>query len=86
MLCSFIFLVLRRSFAKNIGGIAEWSWGCIAMVVGAFLFSSRDSASPFLSIVCANTLVIGGILLMHIAVRRFAGLAPGYNGLAVHFC
>ena len=49
------------------------------MVGGAFLFASRDALSPFLSVVCANTLVIGGILLMHVAVRRFAGFAPGYK-------
>jgi diguanylate cyclase (GGDEF)-like protein len=79
MLCSFIFFVLKRSFPKNIGGIAEWAWGCTAMVTAAFLFSSRDSLPPHLSVVCANTLVIGGILLMHVAVRRFAGLAPGYK-------
>lgn len=82
MLCSFIFFVLKRSFPKNIGGIAEWGWGCTAMVAGAFLFSSRDSVSPYLSVVCANTLVIGGILLMHVAVRRFAGLVPGYKKCA----
>ena len=85
MLCSFIFFVLKRSFPKNIGGIAEWGWGCTAMVAGAFLFSSRDSAPPYLSVVCANTLVIGGILLMHVAVRRFAGLASAYKWWACAF-
>lgn len=79
MLCSFIFFVLRRSFSKSISGIAEWGWGSLAMVAGALLFASRDALSPFLSVVCANTLVIGGILLMHVAVRRFAGLSPNYK-------
>jgi diguanylate cyclase (GGDEF)-like protein len=82
VLCTLIFFVLRRSFPKNIGGIAEWGWACLAMVASAFLFSSRDSLSPFFSVVCANTLVVGGILLMHVSVRRFAGLDSGYQKYA----
>ena len=79
MLCSIIFFVLRRSFPKDIGGIGEWAWGCLVIVAGAFLLSARDAAPPFVSIVCANTLIIGGIFLMHISVRRFAGFQAGYQ-------
>jgi diguanylate cyclase (GGDEF)-like protein len=79
MLCTIIFFVLRRSFPKEIGGISEWAWGCLLMVAGASLFSARDSLPPFFSIVCANTLIIGGIFLMYISIRCFAGFAPGYR-------
>lgn len=75
ILCALVFFVLRRSFPKEIGGLTNWAWGCIAMIAGAFLFTSRDLLSPLFSITFANTFVIAGIALMYISVRRFAGLA-----------
>lgn len=74
-----IFFVLRRSFPKDIGGIGEWGWGCVAMVGGAVLFSFRNALSPLLTVVLANTLIVGGIVLLHVSVRRFAGLRAGYR-------
>ena len=79
ILCSMIFFVLRRSFPKDIGGIGEWGWGCVAMVAGAFLFTSRNALSPLLTVVLANTLIVGGIALMHVSLRRFAGRRAGYR-------
>jgi len=78
MLCSMIFFVLRRSFPRDIGGIGEWGWGCLSLVGGAFLFSARDALSPLLTVVLANMLIVSGILLMHISLRRFSGLRAGY--------
>ena len=79
ILCSMIFFVLRRSFPKDIGGIGEWGWGCVAMVAGAFLFTSRNALSPLLTVVLANTLIVGGIALMHVSLRRFSGRRAGYR-------
>ena len=79
ILCSMIFFVLRRSFPKDIGGIGEWGWGCVAMVAGAFLFTSRNTLSPLLTVVLANTLIVGGIALMHVSLRRFSGRRAGYR-------
>jgi diguanylate cyclase (GGDEF)-like protein len=64
---------------RDIGGIGEWAWGCLLTVAGAFLLSARDALPPFFSIVCANTLIIGGIFLMYISIRCFAGLPPSYR-------
>ncbi|WP_194712471.1 GGDEF domain-containing protein [Noviherbaspirillum soli] len=82
ILCSMIFFVLRRSFPREIGGIGEWGWGCVAMVGGAFLFAFRDTLSPLLTVVLANTLIVGGIVLMHVSLRRFTGLRAGYGWAA----
>lgn len=82
ILCSMIFFVLRRSFPREIGGIGEWGWGCVAMVGGAFLFTSRGTLPPLLTVVLANTLIVGGIVLMHISLRRFTGLRAGYRWAA----
>ena len=79
ILCSMIFFVLRRSFPREVGGIGEWGWGCVAMVSGAFLFTSRGKLSPLLTVVLANTLIVGGIVLMHVSLRRFTGLRAGYR-------
>jgi diguanylate cyclase (GGDEF)-like protein len=79
ILCSMIFFVLRRSFPRDIGGIGEWGWGCLTMVAGAFLFTSRNTLPPLLTIVVANTLIVGGIALMHVSLRRFAGRRAGYR-------
>lgn len=78
ILCSMIFFVLRRSFPKDIGGIGEWGWGCLSLVGGAFLFSARDALPPLLTVVLANMLIVGGIMQMHISLRRFSGLQAGY--------
>lgn len=78
MLSSFVFFILRRSFPKEIGGITEWAWSCLLMVGGAFLFAARDFLPPLLSIVAPNMLVIVGIMLLYISVRRFAGFAVAY--------
>jgi diguanylate cyclase (GGDEF)-like protein len=74
ILCTLIFFVLRRSFPKTIGGIGEWGWACLATVGGAFMLGSRDMLPPFFSIVLANLLIVTGVLLMHVSVRRFAGM------------
>lgn len=79
ILCAMIFFVLRRSFPRDIGGIGEWGWACVAMVGGAFLFTSRNTLSPLLTVVLANTLIVGAIVLMHVSLRRFAGLRTGYR-------
>lgn len=79
ILCSMIFFVLRRSFPKDIGGIGEWGWGCVATVAGAFLFASRTVLSPLLTVVLANTLIVGGIALMHVSLRRFDDRRAGYR-------
>lgn len=78
ILCTLIFFILRRSLPKEIGGIAEWAWGCLAMVAGAVLFACRDILPALLSIVAANAFVIGGIMLMYISIRRFAGFRTAY--------
>ena len=84
VLCSMIFFVLRRSFPRDIGGIGEWGWGCLSLVGGAILFSARDALPPVLTIVLANMLIVGGIGLMHVSLRRFSGLRAGYPyGVAV---
>lgn len=78
ILCSMIFFVLRRSFPRDIGGIGEWGWGCLSLVGGAVLFSARDALSPLLTVVLANMLIVGGIVLMHVSLRRFSGRRGGY--------
>lgn len=82
ILCSMIFFVMRRSFPREIGGIGEWGCGCMAMVGGAFLFTFRGTLSPLLTVVLANTLIVGGIVLMHVSLRRFTGLRAGYRWAA----
>jgi diguanylate cyclase (GGDEF)-like protein len=78
IVCSFIFFVLRRSFPKEIGGLTEWAWGCLMFVAAAFLFASRGFLPPFLCIIVANIVVITGIALLYMGVRRFAGF-PAAN-------
>ena len=79
ILCTLIFFVLRRSFPRDIGGVGEWGWACLSTVCGAFLLSMRDVLPPFFSIVLANTMIVAGVFLMHVSVRRFADLNAGYG-------
>lgn len=74
--------VIRSSFPKSIGGIAEWSWACGFMVAAAFLFSSTTLLPIGMSRLIANILLLVGLLMMYIALRKFAGLAPAFRILA----
>lgn len=73
-LCAFIFFVLRRSFPRDIRGLAHWGGSCSIMTAAAFLFVSRDTAPLIFSSVLANLLVFAGLMTMYAALKRFAGL------------
>lgn len=72
-LCAFLFFVLRRSFPRDIRGLAHWGASCAVLTTSAFLFASRGAAPLLFSSVLANLLVVAGVMLMYIALQRFAG-------------
>lgn len=71
IMCSFLLMVLKRSFPKDIRGLQEWSVACAAMAASAFLFASRGVLSVLWSSVCANVLIVAGIMLMYLGLLRF---------------
>lgn len=77
-ICSVVFFSLRRGFPKDIGGIGDWAWGCLSVVLGTALIIGRDFLSAFIGVIVANCLVTGGIMLMITGTRRFVGLPAHY--------
>lgn len=74
ILCGFIFAVLQRSFPTEIKGLKEWARAYFIMTAAAVLFSLRGSMPVVFTSYLANILLVGGIMLMYLGMREFAGL------------
>jgi len=70
--CTIVLFSLRRSFPKTIGGISEWAWALLLLLISSTLFAGRGLIPDWLSVVVANTLMFGGILLMYLGLRLLA--------------
>ena len=85
--CTIVLFSLRRSFPRTIGGISQWAWGLLLLVVASALFAGRGLVPGWLSIIGANTFMFGGTLLMYLGLRALAGRParpqPYAIGLAV---
>jgi len=85
--CTIVLFSLRRSFPRTIGGISEWAWALLLLLISSTLFAGRGLIPDGLSIVVANACMFGGILLMYLGLRlladRPARPRPYLIGLAV---
>ena len=70
--CTIVLFCLRRSFPRTIGGISQWAWALLLLVLSSPLFAGRGLIPDWLSIVVANALMFGGILLMYLGLRALA--------------
>ena len=75
-LCAFVCFVLRRSIPRDIKGLTSWGTACLVMVASSLLFALVGSINIFASSYLANVLVVTGIALMQVSMRRFADLPP----------
>jgi len=71
--CTIVMFSLRQSFPKTIGGISQWAWALLLLVVSSALFAARGFIPDWLSIVVANTLMFAGIILMYLGLCSLAG-------------
>jgi signal transduction histidine kinase len=81
--CLLTLIILRHSFPKTIGGLAQWSWACGVTVIATTLLSARDFIPRFLSVVLGNALVTVFILLMYDSLKRFSGRAASIRNMSL---
>jgi diguanylate cyclase (GGDEF)-like protein len=72
---SLIFFAAYRVYPKSIEGIREWAVGGVVTMVAATLYSLRDIAPDWLSILVANLTLTAGFYCWFVGTRRFMGLA-----------
>jgi len=83
LLCAFLFFAVRVGFPKNIGGLAQWGWGCLLMVVGAVGFTTRGQLPVLFSSYLPNLFIPAGVIFMHYSLSLFGGLASSKRLLAL---
>lgn len=66
-----ILFVGSRSNPPQIKGVKQWAWSCVMQGVAWLMLSLRGQISDFLSIVLANTILVGVVTMQYQAVRRF---------------
>ena len=81
LLCGFMLLVMRRSFPASIHGISEWGLGNIFFFTAALLTGLRGILPDLLSVVIGNSVLLGGVLLVHVGLLRFLDRAVPWRRL-----
>ncbi len=79
LLLSVVMLFVQRSYPQTLHGLGHWALGPVLVAVSSFLFAARGQIPDLVSIVGANVLLLGGVLLFHFGSRLFFGLQPGYR-------
>jgi len=79
---SFILFLLFKQNRKRYAGISFWLADYVLQTAGQMLIFMRGIIPDFISMVISNTLIISGILLFYLGLRRFFGVrgrqAPYY--------
>ncbi len=70
-ICTLFFLSLWLNNKNIFKGLSFWVVGMTAQLIGSILILLRGNISDFLSIVVANIVIVGGILVFYIGFRIF---------------
>lgn len=71
ILSTVLILAMQRSFPPSIRGLRDWGVGCVLGLFSAPLFALRDRIPDLISIVFAQALLAGSILLCLAGLCRF---------------
>ncbi|TFV88168.1 diguanylate cyclase [Oxalobacteraceae bacterium OM1] len=83
LMCSAILFMLRGSFPLSIGGLRNWAWGLLCMVIASGMYGLTGSVPSFFPNVGGNVLLVGGIMLVYAGFVRFLKRRPRVRLLAV---
>ena len=73
-------LALVQGQARNVRGVAWWSWSELLLALGLMFNLQQASLSPWISMVLGSVLVIGGFLLNLCGIRVYNNEAPYVKG------
>jgi PAS domain S-box-containing protein len=71
--CTLFVAQLWRQNRKHFGGMAFWAFSFTLQTLALVLIALRGAIPDWMSIVLANTLVLGGAILLYIGLERFVG-------------
>ena len=74
-----VMLFVRRSYPRTIRGLGHWALAPLLVAAATFLFGARGELPDWFSIVGANALLLGGVLMFHFGSQLFFGLPPAYR-------
>lgn len=72
LLLAVVMTAMRASFPRSIRGIGLWILA-IPMFVGSTALFAQQNSHPFVHVMLANTLILGGVLCMTAGMLRFFG-------------
>lgn len=75
-LMALVIFSIGRTFPKNIRGVAQWAQGSLVFSAATFLMALRDTLPDWLSVICGNICIVGGIGLWLIGSQRYFGRVP----------
>lgn len=70
-LMSVVIYFMKRSYPASVDGLGHWAGGPAIIFASTLLFGGRGVLPDFLSIVVANLLLMGGVVLLYFGSGRF---------------
>jgi diguanylate cyclase (GGDEF)-like protein len=71
VLMSVVLYFLKRSYPASVDGLGHWAAGPAIIFLSTLLFGGRSLLPDFLSVVVANLLLMGGVLILFLGSGRF---------------
>lgn len=72
-LAAAVSLFLAQRVRLAVHGIECWAWGMACAACSGFLLAQRGALSPLLTVVAANSVLLVGLSLFWLGMRRFVG-------------
>jgi diguanylate cyclase (GGDEF)-like protein len=73
---SVVLLIIAKTYPRSIRGLREWALSVLLIALGLPLFVARDAIPDLFSIVLANLMLLGGLMMANRGTRKFSGAAP----------
>jgi PAS domain S-box-containing protein len=73
IICAGAIAIIWYQNRKHFAGLAFWLVDMILLTTGTTLVILRDLVPDFFSIVLANTMIVGGIVIIYMGLERFVG-------------
>jgi PAS domain-containing protein len=73
IICAGAMIIIWYQSRKTLAGTGFWAMDMILQAVGAILITLRGLVPDLFSIVLANVMISGGIILIYMGLERFAG-------------
>ena len=73
VLCALVMVLVWHRNRKHFAGISFWLIDMVLQAGGATLILLRGLVPDFISMVVANTMIMGGIVIIYIGLERFVG-------------